>query len=247
MLTSVLRALEMVLDEHLRAAARLLGIVYSARRGMLHPSLLNPEQMEPIFRDIQDHSPTAVFPIPGPIMSIEDLSQIATATIVCENKRLKVCLNIALVDKTDYTLYQLHSVPVMQSILKNSSGIAYVRSAFSHITMEESRWTHILMNQEEMDQCKDLGSFYLRSSKSPIYETSTREACESALLNNSTAEAFRLCEVQVSYKEDPYFQPIKFLGGWIYLLLEGTTAEVICPSRAGAKLQLTGIGILQIL
>ena len=112
MLTSTLHALEMGLDEHLRAADRLLEIVYSAQRGMLHPSLLTPEQMEPIFRDIQDHSPTAVFPIPGPIMSIEDHAKIATTTIVCENKRLKVCLDIPLVHKTDYALYQLHPVPL---------------------------------------------------------------------------------------------------------------------------------------
>ena len=117
---------------------------------------------------------------------------------------------------------------------------------FHYIAMEESRRTYILMNQEEMNQCKDLGRFYLCPGKSPIYEASTREACESALPNDPTAEAFRLCEVQVSYKKDPYFQPIKSLGGWIYSLLTGTTAEVICPSRTVTKLQVTGIGILQI-
>ena len=124
MLTSTLHALEMELDEHLWAADRLLDIVYSARGGMLHASLLTPEQIEPIFRDIQDHSPMAVFPIPGPIMSIEDLAKIATTTIACGNERLKVCLNIPLVDKTDYTLYQLQPVPVIQSILRNGSGRA---------------------------------------------------------------------------------------------------------------------------
>ena len=181
--------------------------------------------MEPIFRDIQDHSPTAVFPISGPIIIIEDLLEIATTTIVCENKRLKVCLDIPLVDKADYTLYQLHPVPVIRSILRNGSGRAYVRSTFSYIAMKESRRAYILINQEKMDQCKDLGSFYNCPGKSPICETSTREACKSALLNNRTAEAIRLCEVQVSYKK---------------------TAEVICPSRPAAKLQLTGIGILQV-
>ena len=138
-------------------------------------------------------------------MRTEDLAQIATTTIVCRNKRLKVCLDIPLVDKTDYTLYQLHSVSLKQSILRNGSGKAYVRSAFSPDAMEESRQTYILMNQEEMDQCKDLEHFYLCLRSSPIYETSTRETCESSLLNNPTAEASRLCKVQVSYKKDPYF------------------------------------------
>ena len=43
MLTSTLHALEMGLDEYLRATDQLLEIVYSARRGMLNFSLLTPE------------------------------------------------------------------------------------------------------------------------------------------------------------------------------------------------------------
>ena len=150
-------------------------------------------------------------------MSIDDLAKIATTTVIRENKRLKICLDIPLVDKTDYTLYQLHPVPGIQSILRKGSGRAYHLSTFSHIAMEESRRTYILMNQEGMGQCKHLGSFYLRPGKSPIHETSTREVCESALLNNPTAEAFRICKFQVSYKKDPYFQPIRSLGdGYIH-------------------------------
>ena len=116
MLTSTLHALGMGLDKHLLVADRLLEIVHFARRVVLHFSLLTPEQMEPIFCDIQDHSSTAVYPIPGSTISIEDLTQIATTTIVCKDMRLKVCLDIPLLDKTDYTLYQLHSIPAVQSI-----------------------------------------------------------------------------------------------------------------------------------
>ena len=52
MLISTLYVLEMGLDEHLWMANRLLEIGHFARREMLHPLLLTPEQMEPIFRDI---------------------------------------------------------------------------------------------------------------------------------------------------------------------------------------------------
>ena len=54
-LTSILHTLGAGLDEHLRGADRLLEIAHAARRGLLHPSQLMSEQMEPIYRDIQDH------------------------------------------------------------------------------------------------------------------------------------------------------------------------------------------------
>ena len=91
-LTNMLHALEAGLDEHLRAANRLLEIVHGARRGVLHPSLLTSEQMERIFRYIQDHLPLFVFPISGPKVDPEDLARVATKMIICKNRTLTVWL-----------------------------------------------------------------------------------------------------------------------------------------------------------
>ena len=155
-LSNTLPVLEAGLDEHLRAADRLLEIIYYARRGLLHPSLLTTEQLQPIYRYIQDHAPALAFPVPGPIINVEDLAQAATTTISCRNKTLRVCFDVSLLDKTDYNLYGLHSVPVIQSIVKNGSARAYVRSEFSHLAMADSQRTHLLMKEKEMDQCKEL-------------------------------------------------------------------------------------------
>ena len=80
--------------------------------------------------------------------------------IICKNKTLTVWLDILLLDKADYALYQLQPVPVTQSILRNGSGRAYVLPKFSHMTMEESQQTYLLMNQREVDQCKNLKKYH---------------------------------------------------------------------------------------
>ena len=53
-LSNTFHVLEAGLDEHLRAADRLLEFTHCARQGLLHPSLLTTKQLEPIYRDIQD-------------------------------------------------------------------------------------------------------------------------------------------------------------------------------------------------
>ena len=151
--SNMLHVLEAGLDEHLRAANRLLEIIHYARRGLLHPSLLTIEQLQPIYRGVQDHAPALAFLVPGPKINVEDLAQAATTTISCRNKTLRVCLDVPLLEKTDYKLYGLNSVPVIQSVLKNGSGRAYVRSEFSHLAMEDSQRTYFLMKEKEMDQC----------------------------------------------------------------------------------------------
>ena len=245
-LSNTLHVLEAGLDEHLRAADRLLEIIHYARRGQLHPSLLTTEKLQPIYRDVQDHAPAFAFPVPGPKINVEDLAQAATTTISCRNKTLRVCLDVPLLEKTDYNLYGLHSVPVIQSILKNGSGRAYVRSEFSHLAMADSQRTYLLMKEKEMEQCKELRGFYMCPENLPVRETSTYASCEISLLNNPTAESFRLCEVQVTYRKRPFFKLLETLGGWIYSFLTKTAAEITCPARRTSKIQLNGVGIVQI-
>ena len=80
----------------------------------------------------------------------------------------------------------------------------------------------------------------------PVRETSTYASYESSLLNNPTAESFRLCDVQVSYRKSPFFKLLEILGGWIYSFPTRTAVVITCPTRRTSKIQLNGVGIVQI-
>ena len=112
--------------------------------------------------------------------------------------------------------------------------------------MEESQRTYLQMNQREADQCEKLRNSYFCPGNLSVYEVSTFKTCESVLLNDPTAESLRTCEVQVSYKKHPYFKSIGSVGGWIYSFLEEVSANIVCLSKQTIKVQLYGIGILQI-
>ena len=69
-ITTVLHSVEQRVDQYLRSAHQLIDVVYAARTAKLHTSLLTSQQLELIFRDIQDHSPKTSFPLSGPNISI---------------------------------------------------------------------------------------------------------------------------------------------------------------------------------
>ena len=108
-ITAVLYSVEQRLDEYLRSAHQLIDVVYAARDGKLHPSLLTSQQLDPIFRYIRDHFPKTSFPLSGPNISIQKLTQISEMTIVCKNGTLQVIINIPLLDLAEYTLYEMHA------------------------------------------------------------------------------------------------------------------------------------------
>ena len=91
-------------DQHLRAAYRFLEIIHYVRRGLLHHLLLTTGEIEPIYRDSEDHSPALANPVPRLKVNIEDLAQVATTAIYCSNKTLRVCLDVPLLEKADYNL-----------------------------------------------------------------------------------------------------------------------------------------------
>ena len=83
------------------SAGKLLDVLYATRKDQLHPSLLTSKQLEPIFRDFQNHFPRLGFLVPEPRGTVENLSQMVTITIICKNEIIKILLDFPLVDGTD--------------------------------------------------------------------------------------------------------------------------------------------------
>ena len=115
-ITRFLYSMEQGIDNYLRSANQLIDVVYAAREGKLHPLLLTSQQLEPIFRDIQDHSPKTILPLSGPHISVEELAQISETTVICKNGTLQVIIDNPLLDIAEYTLYEMHALPVQQPI-----------------------------------------------------------------------------------------------------------------------------------
>ena len=198
----LLKVIEAALDDYIRAADNMKTVIQTARRGEMHVSMLSSQQLEPVFRDIQDQVPRMEFPVVGPEVSVEELAKVSTTTIIYKKGILKILLDIPLLEKFEYSLYKIHPLLVNQPALKKRSGRAYILSDYSHIAMEESERTYMLMKQKDIESCTKL-YYYLCQTHLPVFETAKHESCEKKLLIRPSMATLKECNIQVSYQDQP--------------------------------------------
>ena len=134
----------------MRSADKIVALIYAASQKRMHPELLTPKQLGPIYWDIQDYHPDVAFPISGTSVDTDEQTSLSIVTPIYKKGVLKKLLDIPLLGRTNYLTYRLHLVPVLQAILGNDSGKAYIRPRFSHIAVKESQRTYILMNHQDV-------------------------------------------------------------------------------------------------
>ena len=203
----LLMVIEAALDDYTRAADNLKTVIQTARRGEMHVSMLFSQQLEPVIQDIQDQVPRLEFPVAGPEISVEELAKVATTTIIYKKGMLKILLDIPLLQEFEYSLHKIQPLLVNQPAFKNRSGRAYILSDYSHIVMEESKRTYMLMKQKDIESCTKL-NYYLCQTHLPVFETAKHESCESELLIRPSMATLKECNIRVSYQDQPK---------WIYL------------------------------
>ena len=143
-------------------------------------------------------------------------------------------------------MYQLHPLPVPQAILGNNSGKVYVLPKFSHIAVEESQRTYVLMNHRDVAACTELSPCRICKRNLPINENGKFRTCEAELLLSPSLSTFRICDVQITYKDQLDWKLLGTLGGWLYSLQEPITATIVCLHQSSNQTELRGIGIVQL-
>lgn len=245
-LNNLLNKIKTQLRHNIKAGSRMIEVIRSARKGQMHPALISIKQIMPILRDIQDHQPSVSIPVRGPEYSLEEIIRISKTSILLEEGHLKILIDIPLLEKTDYTLYQLHSFPVFQEIFGNQTGRISIKSKYAYIAVDDASRTYIPMKQEELDMCRKISDYSLCSSGMAIYEVHGKPSCEIQLLLNPTVEAMRKCNIQLEYGKTYQWTKLDSIGGWLYSVKDPTNLNVRCPPSAGSQLKINGMGLLQL-
>ena len=107
------------------------------------------------------------FPVAGPEVSVEELAKVAITIIIYKKGILKILLDIPLLEKLEYSLYKIHPLLVNQPAFEKRSGRAYIPSDYSHIAMEESERTYMLMKERDIELCTRL-NYYLCQAHLPV-------------------------------------------------------------------------------
>ena len=94
--------------------------------------------------------------------------------------------------------------------------------------------------------CRDLQNYIMCPGLFPIYETATYPRCELQLLLDPTLTYFKLCNIQVSYEQHPYWQAIRSLNGWLYSTTKDIGVEIKCFTKQTINIKINGLGLIRI-
>ena len=141
---------------------------------------------------------------------------------------LQVIINIPLLDVAEYTLYEMHALPVHQPICRNGTGRALIRKSVTDLVIEDTRRTYMLRTKPNRALYRDLENYIMCPGLFPIYETTTYPRCELHLLLYPTLASFKLCNIRVSYEQHPYWKTTRALNGWLYSTPKEIGEEIKC-------------------
>ncbi|XP_033221452.1 uncharacterized protein LOC117175810 [Belonocnema kinseyi] len=244
MLQNMLHSLEVGLNEYIRSATELLDVIHYVRDRKLNPAHLTSDQLKPIYRDVQDHARDWEFPLPGPKVSTKDLATIAKVMVICKNGTIRILLDIPLIERTEFSVYRIHPLPVDQSIPLNKASRACVHSEHTHIAMENLQRTYILFYLNKKESCNVFFDKYIFYINSPIYESARRSSCESQLLIQPTIDGLKFCDARITHKTVSTWIHLETLGAWLYSLVAEIIALVKCPAQKDTSIQLTGTRLM---
>ncbi|XP_043469391.1 uncharacterized protein LOC122503050 [Leptopilina heterotoma] len=242
----LMEALKIGLDHNIKATSTILNAVHEARQNRLHPGIISSNQLEPIMREIQDNLTDVYFPLPGPKVSIDELIRIATISIWCDNHKLKVLIDIPLLERHKYQSFKIHPLPTIQESLGSGTQRAYISSDYDYLIIDEDKRTYLLIHQEEWKECRSTAAYHACLEGVPIYDVRERPGCEPLLLDQPSIEAMRSCTIKITTAPESYWQPLRTLSAWLYSFARPEVITIYCHSMTPVKVNLTGVGMMKL-
>jgi hypothetical protein len=242
---SVLNEIESRLDLYQEIYHTLSDIVYAARLGHLHPSMITTSRLQQIIRQIEDLHPQYEFPIPITHARADKLTQVADVHLGHKDGHFLVEISIPLLDKFHTELYKMHPLPIPQ-YANNLTASAYIIPQTTYIALSHDKRSYSFLNNKQLDKCKHVPHVHICTNDQPIYDAGENMACEYRLLNQPSKDALRQCNLHMSTNVLPTWIHLDSIDSWLYSIPKPTTVQILCPGEQHELKLLNGIGILQL-
>lgn len=150
--------------------------------------------------------------------------------------KLVIVILIPILDEDTYTLYKIYSLPIIQEKCSKS-----IKVDNSHVALRDDKNVHVLLDSHDLQKCIIVGKILI----CPLPNKFILEpSCEKELLTSPNYKYLNLCTFE---DKDPYdyWQRLSDKG-WLYSLKQEMKLNIICSNRTALKIQLNGLGILQL-
>lgn len=178
--------------------------------GLIHPSLIHPDEMLRQFRDIKIWLPSGTdLPVEVTTINTQELVQLSDVTMYYSDCNIVFVLKIPLVYHHVFTLYKLISIPIC-----NINNCIYVKPNYNYIAISRSKELYSMYDDIDKTLCKPTRDFLMCPEIYPLHPRSMRPICEVTLLQDpkGVPETCKTMQVKI---ETTIFHKLETKNKWI--------------------------------
>lgn len=236
--------IERGLDDYSTNLLLLIDAILLAKQGILHPTILSPEQLLKSAQKIKQTVPFE-FPLTPEELLTEQIEKVTTLNVIFMKGRILFELTIPLLEQKAYSLYKIYPCPSIHK-LGTKEVISYIQPQIQFIAVSSDEQQFFTPTEEYLRTCRFHHNKFLGPATLPLYQADRQSTCESILLLNPTLINWNTCEIKVTKFVKPYWQTLSAPATWLYFMPKGKKAQIYCSSEKPVTRNISAIGIFKL-
>ena len=187
-------------------------ILKDLHRGKVNHRLLGPKIIDQIIRDIKENS--LEFNLPDHMTNSVQIREWCQADGVIIGDKLIITLHIPLVDKINFELFRMHSVPVVQQHQEYLI-TAEIKPKTTLLARSNNHRDYFFTNEDFLDQCKKIEHKYYCNPLSISYDANQNLPCELQILNGDKPQT-DTCRIEIKHSTEKIWKYLDNGQKWLY-------------------------------
>uniref|UniRef100_A0A2H8U1R0 Envelope fusion protein n=1 Tax=Melanaphis sacchari TaxID=742174 RepID=A0A2H8U1R0_9HEMI len=160
-------------------------IITAARGGIIHPSLMTPQEIAEILRAAKQYFRNNLnIPVGTKPSEIGEFSKIAKMSVYYENDRLVFITKIPLIMDIEFTLFNVIPIP-MYRMEKTIVGWYVTSLTYEYIAITKDRKKFTTYLDKQISDCTELNMYKICKLPQPIQEANSHQPCEVQLFKGA--------------------------------------------------------------
>ncbi|XP_060855024.1 uncharacterized protein LOC132932669 [Metopolophium dirhodum] len=201
-------------------------IVTAAREGIIHPSLMTPQELASTLKSIElTIKKQYSIPMGTKASELNKFQKITKMSIYYENDNLVFITKIPLVIDIELTLYHLIPIPIIH-VQNNTEGWYLLTVTYNNIAITKDRKRFTTYTEKQLDDCTETTIYRICRTPQPIQENSERQPCELQLFKGpDTTSNQRNCAIEKFNLQRNIYHKLRNKNTWLHVGSEALTVS----------------------
>lgn len=231
----------LLITKHILETNTLLEIIHQAKIGVIHPSLITPQELLEHVKDIKVSLPGGTdLPTDLVITNIYELVKLSDIAIYYANDNLVFIISLPLIYQNDFILYNLIPVPVC-----TGNDCVYIKPINKYLAISKSKEHYATYDEFYYTHCKHARDFLLCPEINPLHPRNIRPTCEVLLLQDPPKVPTN-CEVMHVQIGTTIFHKKRFKNEWIYVTNYDVLFVTCDEDKESTSHTIEGVGVIHL-